>query len=235
MNVKTGIISIFLIILSFYCLFADSTVNINGNAEAYIKGEFNRGNHNYGEVSLISSIELNSQFNFRFGAAYGRSSHNSDINAFLKAGYNPFLSKYLWPLGFSVSYIYNGLVDYEVHTHSLLPVISYDNGRYGISLGMNFRFSSFFEESAQFESILSFYVYYNFINNEYFSLRAGAGNFKDFHARNMGAIWLDINAVIRFSDNLSIISEIELMQSGIDGLSSNFYGMSLKAGVRFSW
>ena len=238
MKKKIGFMLVFLILFSRFCVFAqsdDSSINMSGDVEAYLKGEYNRGYHNYGEISLIGSVELFDQLSFTLGAAYGSSSRNNDVNLFFKAGYAPFTPEYLSPLGFSLLYIYNGMIDFAAHTHSLLPVVSYNTQRFGISLGMNFRFSSFFGETAQVETVFSFYLYYNFICNDDFSLGLGIGNFNNFDARNMGAIWLNLNTVIRINENWSVLAEIELKQSGIDGLAANFYGASLKGGARFSW
>jgi len=243
MGKKTIILTAAFIICSAYCVYAESgeseeklkPFNISGDAEINIKGQYNRGSHNYGEISLAGSVKLFDQLSFALGTAYGKSSHSNDINVFFKTGYTPFSSEYLSPLGFSVSYIYNGFVDFQTHTHTILPVLSYNARRFGLSLGMNFRFSSFFGEAAQFESVFSLYIYYNFIYNENFRMGIGAGNFSDFYARNLGAIWLNLNAAIRLNKNWLILSEIELMQSGIDGLAVNFYGVSVKGGARFSW
>jgi len=240
MNLKTGIFS-FLLFLSFCCVLSAqseiSSFNISGNVEAHILGEYTLGHYNYAELSFTGLISLNNLFSFRAGAAYGKSSINRDINTFLKAGFTPFVnfSKYISPLCFSFSYIYNSFLDFDVKTHSIFPVISYNAKRFGTSLGMNFRLSSFFDEKPQFEPVFSFSIYCVFVDNDKFNMGIIIGNFNDFHARNLNAIWLNMSAVIRFNKTWSMLNEIELMQSGIDGLTTTFYGISYKGGVRFSW
>jgi len=203
--------------------------------EAYIKGEYNRGQYNYGEGSLIGAIELEELIRFRGGVSLGGSAESTDINAFFNVKCSPFSNQWLSPLGFSLSYIYNGLPDYDVHAHSVFPFISYGNERAGLSFGLSLRFTSFFGEDPQFEPVLAFNVFFNFIYTESFIMGASIGTFNDFDARNMGAWTLCVNAVVILNKNWSIINEVELRQSGGDGLTATFYGLSWRGGVRFSW
>jgi len=208
-------------------------INISGKEiEASLRGEYNRTFYRHGEISAIGAVELNNRYKVRGGLSFGISSFDYDINSFINAGCSPFLKL---PLNFSVSYIYNGLPEYEAHTHSIMPIVSFNAKRAGISIGPNFRLSSFFGEPAIFESILSFYVYFNFINNNTLHVGTAWRNYNDFHAKNISAYWLNFYALIRLYANWSIISQIDLMQSGGDGLSSTFYGISCCAGVKYSW
>lgn len=199
--------------------------------EAYLTGEYNRSNYNF-SISTVGGIELNKIYKFRSGISIGKNTDSTDINAFLGGRYSPF-SKL--PLSFSLSYIYNGLPELYTHTHSILPFISYNTRRAGISIGSNFRFTSFFGETAQFESILSSFAYFNFINNEVFRIGVSVGNFNEFYAKNMGAYSLGINTVIRLDDNWFIFNEFEFLQSGGDGFSAVFYGFCWRGGARFTW
>jgi len=200
--------------------------------EACITVEYNRTVNYMAGVSAVGGIELNGVCKLRSGVSIGKSADSTEINAFLGGGYSPFSKA---PVVFSLAYIYNGLPEYEAHAHSLLPFISYNAKRAGISLGVNFRFTSFFGEPAQFESIISSRAYFNIINNEMFRIGVSAGNFNDFYAKNMGAYSLNINTVIRFNDNWQIINDFELLQSGGDGLSVTFYGFRWHGGAKFTW
>jgi len=200
--------------------------------EAYLRGEYNRSFNYNGDFSFISFIEFENSVSIRSGLSLGRIGDSFDIKGFIRPRYTPFASL---PLHFSVSYIYNGLPDYDVHTHNILPFVSFDADIAGISIGLNCRFTSFFGESAQFESILSFYGYYNFINSETLVLGIGCGTFSDFNARNLGAYTLKFYTSIRLDSNWSITSDIEIFQSGGDGLSTNLYGFAWRAGAKFTW
>jgi len=212
-----------------------SSVISAAEAEAYLGSEYNRGNYNTGKIMLSAGIELKEFVFFKGGLALNQNTIGTDIDSFFSARFSPFTKKYLSPLSFSASYIYNGILDLDVHTHSILPFISYMTDRAGASVGISLRFTSFFGEEPQFESILSFYVYFNFIKTESFILGAGCGTFDDFNARNMAALWLNLNATIKINKLLSIYSKLEWMQSGLDGLTATFYGISFKGGVKFSW
>jgi len=208
-------------------------IHITGKeAETALMWEYNRAFYQYGEISAIGAVELNNRYKVRGGLSFGISAFDSDINTFINAECSPFLKL---PLSFSLFYIYNGLPEYEAHTHSIMPVVSFNAKRAGISIGPNFRLSSFFGGPAIFESILSFYIYLNFINNDTLNIGAAWGNFNDFHAKNIGAYSLTFYALIRLRANWSIVSRIELMQSGGDGLTSAFYGISCRAGVKYTW
>jgi len=201
-------------------------------AEAYLKGEYNRAYTYYGDISLIGSLELNNIINFRGGFAIGRSAGNFDISTFINTSYSPFARI---PLKFSFSYIYNWLPEFKSHTHAVLPFVSFNGRIAGVSLGVNFRFSNFFDDAAIFESILTFFVYFNIINTSSLQIGVGAGNFNDFNAKNIGAYSLLIYSTVILDKNLSIMNEIEIMQSGGDGLTANFYGFSWRGGVKYSW
>jgi len=204
-------------------------------AALFIKGEYDRSNLYYGEISITGAVEFNNLINIKGGFAIGKSALCAESNAFLNSRYAPFNFNYLTPLGFSVSYIYNGLPDFKTHIHSIIPAISYNTWRFGLSLGVNLRFSSFFAEEPEFESIFSFHSYFNFISADKLIIGAGFGNFSDFHAKNIGAYSLKLNVDILINRNWSVLNVIELMQSGGDGLTTTFYGLSWKGGAKFSW
>jgi hypothetical protein len=203
--------------------------------EAYLTGEYSRGFIYNGNISAAGGIELNNILKFRGGFSIGKNSGITDLDTFISVRYSPFSGLYLLPLNFSLSYIYNGLPEYKANTNSILPFISYNTPRAGISIGSNLRFTSFFGETAQFESILSFRAYFNFINDEMLRVGITAGNFNEFYAKNMGAYSLSLNAVIRLNDNWSIINEFEVMQSGGDGFTTTFYGFGWHGGARYTW
>jgi hypothetical protein len=219
--------------LFLICIQNVNSIDITGKeVQAYYRGEYTRGNHFLNEISAIGLIELQDVLAFKCGFAIGRSIIDTEINTLINAAYTPFSSI---PLVFSVSYIYNGLPEYETHTNSIIPLISFNGKRAGISIGTNFRFTRFFSESTQFEPILSFYGYVNFINNDLLKIGIGAGNITDFQARNMGAFSFNLNAAIQLNDNWLLYNEIELKQSGVDGMATNLYGMAFRTGVKFSW
>ncbi|MCL2805103.1 MAG: hypothetical protein FWD26_04110 [Treponema sp.] len=200
--------------------------------EGYFRGEHTRGNDFLYELSAIGAIELESKYLFRGGLSFGWTLSDLEVNTFIGTAYSPFAKI---PLSFSVSYIYNGLPVYENHTHSILPFISYHAKRAGISLGANFRFTRFFGEKAQFETVLSFYTYLNFVNNETLRIGIGCGNFNDFYAKNLGALFLNVYASIRLNEKWQIANEIDFMQSGLDGLTTTTYGISIRTGVKYTW
>jgi len=230
MNVKY---KFFLSLVLLFCVQFVYGADLNGKEiEARLTGEYNRSFNYIVSMSVIGGFELNNMFKFRGGVSAGKTADSADINAFLNGRYYPFAKI---PFSFSLAYIYNGLPEYESHAHSVFPFISYNTKRAGISIGPNFRFSSFFGETAQFESIISSCVYINFINNDAFRVGVSVGNFNEFYAKNMGAYSLSVNAIIRLDYNWYLLNEFELMQSGGDGFTTNFYGFCWRGGARFAW
>jgi len=200
--------------------------------EVYFRGEYNRSFGGCGDLSVIGSMKPQDLLTLRGGLSAGKLSEAVSVKAFSAAGVAPFSNI---PLRFSLSYIYNGLSLYDVHTHAVLTIVSYNAARAGIFYGPNFRFTSFFGETAQFELINSFSIYFNVIKNEKRSLEAIVGNFCDFYAENMGAYSLKFKYAAFVTGNWTVIGEIELLQSGSDVLSANFYGMALRGGAKYSW
>ena len=200
--------------------------------EAYYRNEYNRSFNYYGEFSTVGGMELNSLYNIKSGFSIGFSQGITDIKLFTAAGIKPFKEI---PLNFSLTWNYNGLPEYEAHTHTILPVISYNALRAGIAAGISFRFSSFFGEPALFESIFSFSLYFNFINNEPLQIGIRCANYNDFIAGNLGSYSLCLYSKVNISGNWSIINDIEVMQSGSIGLAANFYGIAWRTGAVFTW
>ena len=199
---------------------------------AYLGLEYNRNFYYYGELSIIGAVELNNRYTIKGGFSFGKTEYDTDIKSFIGARFNPLTDK---PLNLSFSYIYNGLPEYDAHVNTLLPVVSYNTGRAGITIGTNFRLTSFLVEPAVFESMLAFSGYVNFINNEDLCIGISCANFDDFSAGNMGAYSLILNVSVCPNRNWSIINDIKLMQSGSVGLSANYYGLAWRGGARFKW
>jgi hypothetical protein len=187
-----------------------------------------------GDFSFFGNIELNNHYGIKGGFAMGLLEREFEIKVFTSFCYTPLIKI---PLSVTILYNYSGLPgpSYNSHTHSVLPFISYNSKWAGISLGVNFRFTSFFGDPAIFESMLSFLGYVNFITTEKLRVGLQVANFSDFYIKNMGAYSLSLINIIHITEQWSIASELEFMQSGSVGLSSVFYGFAYRGGVRFTW
>jgi hypothetical protein len=138
-------------------------------------------------------------------------------------------------LGLGLSWIYNGLPEYDAHSHTVLPSLSWNAKYWGITIGPGFRFSSFFSESPIFETTLSVGIYANFVNNEKLRIGVSLANFNDFQANNFALYSLCFNSAVRITPHWSLLNELELKQSGGDGLTAAFYGIAMRGGARFKW
>jgi hypothetical protein len=207
-------------------------------AEAHLRGEYNRSYNFFGDISAIGAVELNHWMQFKAGISLGWAEGITEIKIFNNARFN-LLKKWtqgpLGLLGLGFSWMYNGLPEYEAHSHTLLPVIYYNAKYGGISIGPSFRFTSYFNEPAIFHPTLSISVYANFVNNEKLRIGVSLANFNDFQANNFALYSLCFNSAVRINSRWSILNELELKQSGGDGLSAAFYGVALRGGARFTW
>jgi len=226
-------INIILFALFLFCLSGLYSLEITEiEAAGWYRGVHTRSLDFVNEFSAIGTIELEDKYTFKGGLAYGRSLSGNDINTLVNATWSPFEHV---PLGFSVTYFYNGLPQYETHTNSIFPYVSWEAKRYGFSVGCTFRFTRFFRESAQYEPVLTFNGYVNFINIDAICIGFGFGNYDTFHVGSVASFSPKLYAKIRLDDNWQITNDIEVMQSGADGLTTTLYGIAFRTGVKYSW
>jgi hypothetical protein len=141
----------------------------------------------------------------------------------------------VWPLEAKLAWVYKGLPEFDVHSHAIALVVSWNAKYFGVSVGFGCRFTSFFGERAQSELLLPVGVYVNFIDNEKLYVGMSLANFNDFQVDSFIAFALAVKASIRINGHLSFINELEFRQSGIDGLSATFHGIVWKGGAKLTW
>jgi hypothetical protein len=208
-------------------------INITGKEAGFLfRGEYNRALIYELDLSAFGAIELNGRYSVKGGLALGNTGGEFDLKTLVQGQIGPLFKR---PFYASLTYIYNGMPSYDVHSHTLLPFVSYKGRRAGISLGPGLRFTRFFGESSLFESMLSFSVYLNFINNEKLRIGISWANFDSFYAGNMGAYSLRANSLIRVNKRLAVVNDVEVLQSGSVGLAANFYGIAYSGGISLSW
>ena len=198
----------------------------------YFTPEYSRSLDFCWDISAIGSLELNNRHVIKSGLAMGTTGRVFDIDFF--ASGETFFNIGI-PIYVSLAYKYNGIPGYGNHAHSIPLLISLKWQRAGFSVGPTFRLTSFFGEPVIFESVISISVYVIFIDNDFMRLGLKVANFNDFTNGNFSALFLNLNSVMRLGKRLSLVNEIEIRQSGLDGLTSSFYGFVYRGGVGFSW
>ncbi|GHV81624.1 hypothetical protein AGMMS49991_01820 [Spirochaetia bacterium] len=197
---------------------------------AAFKPEYNRSLGFCWDISAFGSLKLNKLAAVKGGLALGMTGPGFDIDTYISGEVDmPFWS----PLSFGLSYIYNGLPGYKTNVHTLLPAFSIKGKWAGITVGPALRFTGF-DSAVFFEYTLAASAFANFYNTEKLRIGIRAANFNDFSAGNFGSYSLNLNSLVRF-EQISLINEIELYQSGSSGLTSNFYGIAYKGGILFTW
>jgi hypothetical protein len=193
---------------------------------------YNRSYSRYLTVSTSGSLVFDGFHTLKSGVSLWKAGTAYEINASAGFREKPFPA---FPLYVYLSYIFSALPDYEVHIHTVLPMVGI-NGKYaGITLGTNLRFSSFFDEPAIFESILAFEGYVNFYSTKKFRIGLRAANFNDFSAGNFGSYYIALNSRIAVTDLLFLTNGLELRQTGSVGLAFRPYDIAYKAGITAAW
>ena len=234
---KFSLLYFFFLIIAVSGVYAFDIYLTGTEVELDIKGEFNRTFYYCADTALTGVLEINNYFTLGGGFSLGGlgfATGNSTLtyNALGKAGFR-FPMRFPLELGFF--YIYNGMPDYKTGMHTMLPLLSSRWKWTGFSLGTALRYTVYDQEAPVFEPILVFLFFVNFINTE--NIRAGlkTANFSDFLVGNMGAYFLNLNVSIGLGKRLYFINEIELYQTGSVGLTSAFYGIAYRGGIKYQW
>jgi hypothetical protein len=231
MNIKIKMLLIFLVCLQN--IHALDTEVTNKEVESFLNVDFNRTFTFLGGISAAGKVELNDQLALKGGVSLGLTENVTDIKLFANMAF-PILAD--WPLEAKLTWVYNGLPEYEAHSHAIAPiVVSWNDKYWGISAGFGFRFTSFFSEATLLEFLVPLGIYVNFINNEKICLGMSLANFDDFRADSFIAFALGVNVDVKINEHWSIINKLEYRQSGVDGLTATFHGIVWKGGARFSW
>ena len=198
----------------------------------YFTPEYNRALNFCWALSTTGSVTFAEMYHAKVGLSLGGAGNAFDMRIF--AGGKVDLPIPV-PLSLGLSYNYNGLPKYENHVHSLLPLVSLDYPRFGVAVGPNLRFTRFFGESPVFESMISASAYINFFYVEELKVGLEVTNFDDFTYGNFGSYYLKFYSVIPLNEKLLLVNDIEIHQGGSVALTSNFYGIVYRGGVKLSW
>ena len=229
-----AVLFILMLIASLQGLRAQSLEITGKEIECSAGLEYNRSFSWGGNFFTSGAAGINNRYAFKGGLGLGGIGKSFEIKVF-SSGKAALLPEF--PLFFCLNYLYHGLPGqaFDVHTHSVLPYISLEGRWAGFAAGNNFRFTRFLGETTVFEPVLSFWGYVNFINKEKIRIGLGFGNFGDFYTGNLGSLYLKAGGIARVDNKWSVTGEVELLQSGIDGLTASFYGIAFRGGVKYAW
>jgi len=239
MKIPSRITAFIIIFFSAHFLYADF-----GNAELdnapimrrelglYTMGEYNRTLNHIISLGFSVAFSYNGHLFLSGGLAIGKSDFADEISSF---GTLKFATSGRRNFYAGLSHFYFTMPMYGMQSHSLFPFFSYDGRRSGFTAGINIRNSIFLNETSIQEMIMTFRVYYHFINNENFLFGIMLTNFSDFHAGNFGSMWFALNGEYRINKSWLLYSELRFLQSGVDSLSASIYGIVFSGGLRYSW
>ncbi|GBU28075.1 hypothetical protein R84B8_01633 [Treponema sp. R8-4-B8] len=247
MNIKIKMLLIFLICIgSIYAQdietadtreIATSNAHVieitNMEVEYFFNADFNRTFNFVGGFSATGKIEFNNRVAVKEGIYINYMPEDvTIIKLFTNATYRVLAN---WPLDVKLAWAYNGLPDYETHSHAIVPIISWNAKYYGISVGFGARFTSFFSEGPQLEYMVPMGLYVNFINNDKLCVGMSLANYTDFQIDSFIAFALAAKVSLKIDNHLTLINELEFRQSGVDGLTAGFHGIVWKGGAKLSW
>ena len=205
----------------------------NVEIEYFLISDFNRTINYIGGFSTAGKIEFNNRVTVKEGVYLNYCPENVNIiKLFTNAAYRILADL---PLEINAAWVYNGLPDYETHSHAIVPIISWNTKYYGISVGYGARFTSFFGEGSLVEHMMPMGLYVNFINNEKLCVGMSIANYTDFQIDSFIAFALAAKVSVRINNRLSIVNELEFRESGADGLTNIVHGVVWKGGAKLSW
>jgi hypothetical protein len=213
-----------------------------------VKPEYHRSFGFCQEFALTGESLIGDSCRLQGGIALGKTGKEFDLDMFLGGSYLLPLPVKLWV---RLTYIYNTIPAYTYRTNTLFPVLSYQGKWGGAEAGFAFRFTMFASDSsAIFEPVLGGRFFLNFPFFKRVKLAAGIGNFSDFNVGNLGAYFLFLESKIDISklrspENpgegrkgvplVSLISNLEIYQTGSIGLTAALQGLAWQGGIRLSW
>ncbi|WP_461257900.1 hypothetical protein [Treponema sp. R80B11-R83G3] len=205
----------------------------NMETEYFLISDFNRTFNFVGGFSATGKIEFNERVAVKEGIYINYLPEDvTIIKLFTNATYRILADL---PLDVKLAWVYNGLPDYETHSHAIVPIISWDAKYYGISVGFGWRFTSFFDEGPQLEYMMPMGLYVNFINNDKLCVGMSLANYNDFQIDSFIAFALAAKVTIKLDNTFSISNELEFRQSGVDGLTATPHGVVWKGGAKLTW
>jgi hypothetical protein len=166
---KCKTLIIFVFFVAVHNLFSADLYITGKELELFFSPEYNRTFNFCWNLSVSGIVNLNDRHAIKSGLAMGFAENIPEIKGFA-GGEAAF--PFNIPLYIGLAYNYNGLPEYDNHTHSIPALLSYKGKRAGACLGINSRFSSFFGESPVFEPALIASLYLILIKTDFFQYYA---------------------------------------------------------------
>jgi hypothetical protein len=185
------------------------------------------------DISCFGSLELNDRFTVKSGLTLGQVGSVFAIYTFASTAFA--LPIPVVPLYVKAAYIYNTIPDYKTSIHSLLPTIELKGKWAGIAVGPSMRFSVFNQDPPVFEPIIAISGFVHVFYTEQLRIGITSGNYHDFVSGNMGSYSIGLTSQGNITKRISLINELEILQTGSVGLVANIYGVVYRGGVLLHW
>jgi hypothetical protein len=190
------------------------------------------------ETSIILSAELWEEYEANAGFKFATNSNFQNYIVFAKLKSPLTLLKWepLKMLKINVLYQSNGIPDYNMRAHSLVPYITLDTKYFSVSAGWQWKWNLYFNENAVKENLPVLSMTGRPIVFENITAGITISNFDEFYSiSNFLDFYLKLFCEYHFNKHISASAEMTLFQKGLEGMVTNFYGSNVSVGVRILW
>lgn len=215
-------------------LWAQQSENIKSEIDAFFSFERNKSLPNSWSMSVLGMTEIQNLLTIRGGVSFGLEDSlgledSFNFDAFALAGIQLPLPH---SLSLNTSYIFNDYPAYDTAIHSLIPFLKTDLWRFELTFGYCFRFLFFNQDFIISEQSLAYRIIFHVIDAAKGNLSIYAANFSDFMCGNSLAYYFGLTGELSISSRVSFIGSLEILQTGVDGLTASFYGTVIHGGIR---
>jgi hypothetical protein len=133
-------------------------------------------------------------------------------------------------------YIYDTISDYETSSHSLVPLVAFTSTYFDAALGYSWLWTRFFDTDTILETKCALSLTARTLVLNKLSAGISIANFDEYYnPPNFWAMRLKFFADYRFNTHTTLNTGITLLQTGLDGFTTRFYGIQIRSALTLSW
>lgn len=190
------------------------------------------------ELRGVYQLEYNTHYRFQTGLSYnGETGYINGI--FIELGYEKIKDS---DYSARLKFLGNQNAQWDNTYNSIIPYLSWEAYDYVVEVGLNYRYSFFFEDdlwnifkygSADVSEVILYYRLGWSIPtpDDRYNLTLEFKNNHEFYAGNLGAYALFINNSYQMNDRVKIYGNLGLWQSGSIALSATYLKTTFHAGL----
>lgn len=249
-DIKMRILKLFFFISCFYFFITFFASPVSAETASLSSPELNHrfnlstgfeNNRTLGErweLRGIYQLDYDTHYRLQTGLSYnGTTGYLNGI--FIELGYEKIKDS---PYSVRVKFLGNQNAQWKNTYNSIIPYFSWEASDYAVALGLNYRFSRFFEDDLwnifnyKNADISEVILYYRFgwslpLQADRYNLTIEFKNNHEFYAGNLGAYALFFNNSYQVNDRIKIYGNLGYWQTGSIALTATDYKITLHAGM----